>query len=94
MVSFSTPNGGVGAHLDQYDVFIVQGSGKRHWQVGAPDNTLTNLEMTRPIRIWAQNNYQATMCYRLFFNGNPKLYRSLGWLYSGYISHTHEVVTV
>ena len=30
------------------------------------DNTLTNLEMTRPIRIWAQNNYQATMCYRLF----------------------------
>jgi 50S ribosomal protein L16 3-hydroxylase len=43
MVSFSTPNGGVGAHLDQYDVFIVQGSGKRHWQVGAPDNTLTNL---------------------------------------------------
>ena len=43
MVSFSTPNGGVGAHLDQYDVFIVQGSGKRHWQVGAPDSTLTNL---------------------------------------------------
>ena len=58
------------------------------------DNTLTNLEMTRPIRIWAQNNYQATMCYRLFFNGNPKLYRSLGWLYSGYISHAHEAVTV
>lgn len=43
MVSFSTPKGGVGAHLDQYDVFIIQGSGKRHWQVGAPDNTLTNL---------------------------------------------------
>ena len=30
------------------------------------DNTATNLEMTRPIRIWARNNYQATMCYRLF----------------------------
>ncbi len=43
MVSFSTPNGGVGAHLDQYDVFIVQGSGKRHWQVGLPDNTLEQL---------------------------------------------------
>ena len=43
MVSFSTPKGGVGAHIDQYDVFIIQGSGKRHWQVGAPDNTLTNL---------------------------------------------------
>jgi 50S ribosomal protein L16 3-hydroxylase len=40
MVSFSTPNGGVGAHLDQYDVFIVQGEGKRRWQVGAPDSSL------------------------------------------------------
>jgi len=43
MVSFSTPNGGVGAHLDQYDVFIIQGSGKRRWQIGAPDNSLTTL---------------------------------------------------
>ena len=43
MVSFSTPNGGVGAHLDQYDVFIIQGSGKRRWQVGAPNNELATL---------------------------------------------------
>jgi len=43
MVSFSTPNGGVGAHLDQYDVFIIQGEGKRRWQVGAPDSSLKQL---------------------------------------------------
>ena len=43
MVSFSTPNGGVGPHLDQYDVFILQGEGKRHWQVGAPDSSLETL---------------------------------------------------
>lgn len=43
MVSYSTPNGGVGAHLDQYDVFIIQGAGKRRWQVGLPDPTLTEL---------------------------------------------------
>ncbi len=43
MVSFSTPNGGVGAHLDQYDVFIIQGQGKRRWQVGLPDNSLETL---------------------------------------------------
>jgi 50S ribosomal protein L16 3-hydroxylase len=43
MVSFSTPNGGVGAHLDQYDVFIIQGEGKRRWKVGAPDSTLKQL---------------------------------------------------
>lgn len=34
MISFSTPDGGVGAHVDQYDVFIIQGMGKRHWKVG------------------------------------------------------------
>lgn len=40
MVSFSTPGGGVGAHLDQYDVFIIQGEGKRRWRVGMPDDSL------------------------------------------------------
>lgn len=43
MVSFSTPGGGVGPHLDQYDVFITQGEGKRHWKVGLPDSNLTEL---------------------------------------------------
>lgn len=39
MISFSTPGGGVGPHLDQYDVFIIQGTGKRHWRVGIKDQT-------------------------------------------------------
>lgn len=34
MVSFSCEGGGVGPHLDQYDVFIIQGSGRRRWRVG------------------------------------------------------------
>ncbi|MCM2680776.1 JmjC domain-containing protein [Echinimonas agarilytica] len=34
MVSYSTPQGSVGAHLDQYDVIIIQGEGKRRWRVG------------------------------------------------------------
>lgn len=36
MVSFSNKEAGVGPHLDQYDVFIIQGKGSRHWQVGLP----------------------------------------------------------
>lgn len=36
MVSFATPKGGVGPHVDQYDVFIIQGSGRRQWQIGQP----------------------------------------------------------
>lgn len=35
MISFSCEGGGVGPHLDQYDVFIIQGSGRRRWRVGA-----------------------------------------------------------
>jgi 50S ribosomal protein L16 3-hydroxylase len=38
MVSFSNKNAGVGSHLDQYDVFIIQGKGSRRWQVGLPGN--------------------------------------------------------
>ena len=38
MVSFATNGAGVGAHIDQYDVFLVQGKGKRRWRVGKPAN--------------------------------------------------------
>lgn len=34
MVSFATPGGGVGPHFDHYDVFLIQGEGKRLWQLG------------------------------------------------------------
>ena len=34
MVSFATPEGGVGPHIDNYDVFIIQGEGERRWKVG------------------------------------------------------------
>ncbi|GMN02125.1 JmjC domain-containing protein [Erythrobacter sp. MTPC3] len=34
MVSFATDGGGVGAHFDQYDVFLVQGLGQRRWEIG------------------------------------------------------------
>ncbi|OEF08263.1 cupin domain-containing protein [Vibrio genomosp. F10] len=37
MICYSETGGGVGPHIDQYDVFIIQGSGKRHWRVGDKD---------------------------------------------------------
>jgi 50S ribosomal protein L16 3-hydroxylase len=33
MVSYATPGGGVGPHVDSYDVFLLQGSGRRRWTV-------------------------------------------------------------
>lgn len=34
MISYATPNGGVGPHFDYYDVFLVQGQGERIWKTG------------------------------------------------------------
>src|SRR5262245_52131774 len=33
MVSFAPDGGGVGPHFDSYDVFLLQGPGRRRWQV-------------------------------------------------------------
>ncbi|MGQ0653482.1 MAG: JmjC domain-containing protein [Betaproteobacteria bacterium] len=33
MVSYATPGGGVGPHTDSYDVFLLQGAGRRRWRV-------------------------------------------------------------
>lgn len=33
MVSYATDGGSVGAHVDQYDVFLLQALGRRRWQI-------------------------------------------------------------
>jgi 50S ribosomal protein L16 3-hydroxylase len=35
MVSYAPPGGGVGPHFDSYDVFLLQGEGRRRWQVSS-----------------------------------------------------------
>lgn len=56
MVSYATPNGGVGPHFDYYDVFLVQGQGSRIWKTGqrctAQDVSRTNsgLKLLREFR--------------------------------------------
>lgn len=36
MVSFATDTGGVGPHVDQYDVFLLQAHGRRRWRIAPP----------------------------------------------------------
>ena len=38
MVSYATDQGSVGPHVDEYDVFLIQGQGKRRWQVITQEN--------------------------------------------------------
>ena len=51
MISFAAPGGSVGAHIDQYDVFLLQGLGHRRWLIDtAPNPDETYLEDV-PLRL-------------------------------------------
>jgi 50S ribosomal protein L16 3-hydroxylase len=59
MVSYAAPGGGVGAHFDSYDVFLLQGSGQRRWQLSrqhdfelVPDVPVKILERFTPTHEW------------------------------------------
>ena len=43
MVSVAADGGGVGAHFDHYDVFLIQGLGRRRWQIGGMCDESTKL---------------------------------------------------
>lgn len=58
MVSYAVDGGGVGAHFDQYDVFLVQGLGRRRWQVGEHCDDATELMPRDDLRLLA--NFQPT----------------------------------
>jgi len=34
MISYATDGGGVGPHIDSYDVFLLQAHGRRRWRIG------------------------------------------------------------
>jgi 50S ribosomal protein L16 3-hydroxylase len=50
MTSISAPGGGVGPHVDQYDVFLIQGSGKRRWKIGMPSDSLQEIIVDEQIK--------------------------------------------
>lgn len=59
MVSFATDGGGVGPHFDAYDVFLLQGYGKRHWRISQqqdcsikPNLPLKILQNFQPEQDW------------------------------------------
>lgn len=54
MVSFAVPGGGVGPHFDNYDVFLLQGYGKRRWQVGQMCNSDSPLLAHADLKILAE----------------------------------------
>jgi 50S ribosomal protein L16 3-hydroxylase len=61
MVSFAPTDGSVGPHVDDYDVFLIQGMGRRRWRISTEpvdeDNFIPGLDLRimrdfRPTQEW------------------------------------------
>lgn len=63
MVSYATDGGGVGPHFDQYDVFLIQGHGRRRWRVGQLCDADSALLPHEELRLLAE--FEATDEYLL-----------------------------
>ena len=51
MISYAATGGSVGPHFDYYDVFLLQGSGRRRWHISTQDCELDNYLDDVPLRI-------------------------------------------
>ena len=59
MVSYASDGGSVGPHYDNYDVFLLQGEGERHWQIGPWCDESTPLADNPALRILASFSCEA-----------------------------------
>lgn len=77
MVSYASDGGGVGAHVDSYDVFLLQLQGQRRWRIGpTKDRTLV---AGAPLRILA--NFRAQEEHLLL--AGDMLYLPPGYAHEG-----------
>ncbi len=77
MISLAADGGGVGPHLDSYDVFLVQAWGRRRWRIGWPASRerLPGL----PLRILARFEPQ----HEFVLEPGDLLYLPPGWAHDG-----------
>lgn len=51
MISFAATGGSVGAHIDQYDVFLLQAQGQRRWMIDTDPNPASDYRNDVDIRL-------------------------------------------
>lgn len=52
MISYATKGGGIGPHIDSYDVFLLQGQGAKRWRISSQQDT--RLIEDAPLKILRQ----------------------------------------
>ena len=77
MVSYAAPGGGVGPHVDSYDVFLLQGPGRRRWSVNRKRRW--TLDPKAPLKIL--RNFRAERSWVL--EPGDMLYLPPGWAHEG-----------
>lgn len=82
MVSYAAPGGGVGPHFDSYDVFLLQGEGRRRWRISAQKDL--SLIANLPLKIL--RNFRAEQEWEL--GAGDMLYLPPGYAHEG-VALTH-----
>lgn len=77
MISIASDQGGVGPHLDSYDVFLLQLHGTRRWTLGKPGDY--DLQADQPIRL--VNSFKPYDSLNLV--PGDMLYVPPGWVHDG-----------
>ena len=62
MVSFAVPGGGVGPHSDSYDVFLLQGEGRKRWSISVdkkydPNDPEIHIEVGHQPLVYSSANH-------------------------------------
>lgn len=77
MISIAGDGGGVGPHVDDYDVFLVQLAGDRRWQLAPPGDW--SMREDQPLKLI--RNFKATQTEKL--SAGDMLYLPAGWAHNG-----------
>ncbi|MBA2780126.1 cupin domain-containing protein [Billgrantia kenyensis] len=90
MISYAPPGGSVGPHVDQYDVFLIQGLGRRRWQLGGkvPDDA----PIIPGIDLRILERFQVTPDDDWVLEPGDMLYLPPGWAHHG-VSQSNDCMT-
>lgn len=90
MVSYAPPGGSVGPHVDQYDVFLLQASGQRRWQLGGKVGDDAPILKGIDLRILETFEVEADADWVL--EPGDMLYLPPGWAHHG-VSQSSDCMT-
>lgn len=79
MVSYASDGGGVGPHVDSYDVFLLQGPGRRRWRLMSPGARPFELVAGAPLKLIRGFRPSAEMV----LDPGDMLYLPPGWGHEG-----------